>query len=167
MEVNPNNENPVERAVFKSYYDLKGVYVFATVYDKVYSRNNDNIWLNDGIEFMIDTAYTSSSDSVLKDGMYRFGLDVDNGLESDMYLKGYSNPIPYYMKTNSKVTINRIDEYTDYGYKYARTVSINITETKIQIANFSNIFDFKKISTYIEKTILNTNENLSIPGMSK
>ena len=118
MEVNPNNENPVERAVFKSYYDLTGVYVFATVYDKVYSRNNDNIWMNDGIEFMIDTAYTSSSDSVLKDGMYRFGFDVDNGLESDMYLKGYSNPIPYYMQTYSNVVVNKIDTYSEYGYEY-------------------------------------------------
>jgi hypothetical protein len=118
IQVDANNKNEVTRGYFKSYYDDKGVYIYSNMYDKVYSRNNDNIWLNDGIEVMIDTNPLDYSDSVIKEGMYRFGFDVDNGVESDIYVSGHNNPIPYYMKTNSKVTINRIDEYTDYGYKY-------------------------------------------------
>ena len=118
IEVDSNNQNEEVRGFFKSYYDDKGVYVYADVYDKVYSRNNDNIWMNDGIEVMIDTNYLSYSDSVVKDGMYRFGFDVDNGVESDIYVEGHNNPVPYFMNTNSKVTINKIDTITDYEYKY-------------------------------------------------
>ena len=118
IEVDSNNQNEEVRGYFKSYYDDKGVYVYADVYDKVYSRNNDNIWTNDGIEVMIDTNYLSYSDSVVKDGMYRFGFDVDNGVESDIYVEGHNNPVPYFMNTNSKVTINKIDTITDYEYKY-------------------------------------------------
>ena len=118
IEVDSNNQNEEVRGFFKSYYDDKGVYVYADVYDKVYSRNNDNIWTNDGIEVMIDTNYLSYSDSVVKDGMYRFGFDVDNGVESDIYVEGHNNPVPYFMNTNSKVTINKIDTITDYEYKY-------------------------------------------------
>ena len=118
IEVDSNNQNEEVRGYFKSYYDDKGVYVYADVYDKVYSRNNDNIWMNDGIEVMIDTNYLSYSDSVVKDGMYRFGFDVDNGVESDIYVEGHNNPVPYFMNTNSKVTINKIDTITDYEYKY-------------------------------------------------
>lgn len=118
IEVDSNNQNEEVRGFFKSYYDDKGVYVYADVYDKVYSRNNDNIWINDGIEVMIDTNYLSYSDSVVKDGMYRFGFDVDNGVESDIYVEGHNNPVPYFMNTNSKVTINKIDTITDYEYKY-------------------------------------------------
>lgn len=118
IEVDSNNQNEEVRGFFKSYYDDKGVYVYADVYDKVYSRNNDNIWTNDGIEVMIDTNYLSYSDSVVKDGMYRFGFDVDNGVESDIYVEGHNNPVPYFMNTNSKVTINKIETITNYEYKY-------------------------------------------------
>ena len=41
IEVDANNKNEVTRGYFKSYYDDKGVYVYADMYDKVYSRNND------------------------------------------------------------------------------------------------------------------------------
>lgn len=118
IEVDENNTNETLRGYFKSYFDNKGIYVYSHMYDKTYSRNNDNIWMNDGIEFMIDTAYTPSSDSVVKEGMFRFGFDVDNGVESDIYVNGYSNPVPYLMQTYSNVTVNKIDDYGFYGYRY-------------------------------------------------
>lgn len=142
FEVNQNNKDQDTRAIFKSFYDDKGVYIYSKVYDKVYSRNNDSIWSNDGIEFMIDTNYDPSSDLVNKDGMFRFGLDVDNGLESDMYVVGHYNPVPYFMNTYSKVSVEKIETCGLYGYEYQYVYeafipfeSMNLTKDDISVIN--------------------------------
>lgn len=116
-EVDSNNSNPELRGYFKSYFDRNGVYVFSKVYDKIYSRNNDSIWDNDGIEIMIDTK-PGYSDNCYKDGMYRFAVDVDQGLQSDMYMTGCNDAVPYYVQTENKVKINKIDPRGHYGYEY-------------------------------------------------
>lgn len=135
-EVDENNTNEELRGYFKSYYDEKGVYVLAKVYDKIYSRNNDSIWDNDGIEIMIDTK-PNGSDNCYKTGMYRFAFDVDAGIQSDIYLDNCNISVPYMMKTDNAVKVNKIELLGEYGYQYEYTYELFIPFESMKLTYFT------------------------------
>lgn len=126
-QVDQNNQKPELRATFKSYKDDYGVYVQAVVLDKELTRYNDSIWNNDGIEFVIDTKH-NDSDDMAKTGIFRFALDVDNGVQTDSYLTDYYyydshgskivDSASYRIATISKTSINQVNIASDYGYQY-------------------------------------------------
>ena len=131
-EVDKNNQNPVLRGYFKSYYDESGVYVLAVVYDKNINQYNDSVWNNDGIEIMIDTAYNPATDICSKDGVFRLGFDIDNGVETDIFKLGYGNSIPYYYQTYSLVNVEELSEpIGEYRYKCIYEIFIPFESMKI------------------------------------
>lgn len=119
-EVTSSNENPADRAYFYSFYDSEGVYVYIKAYDKALNHFSDNIWINDGCEFIIDVS-NKTSDSTYRNGIFRFGFDIDGGIESNMCRNGYNNYIPYMMAKFGKTSIEEIEEFGDYKYNYKYT----------------------------------------------
>ncbi len=114
-EVDKNNENMVKRAEFAAFLGIDGIYTRTITFDKSMSHFNDSIWDNDGIEFYIDTI-DDGTDTLTHNGAYRFAFDVDDGLQSDIYIDDYSDSTPYYMGTTHKVSIIDVDTYSDYEY---------------------------------------------------
>ena len=114
-EVDANNENPVKRAEFKSFLGIDGIYVHVTAFDKAISKYNDSIWNNDGIEFYIDTV-RNEGDEITHTGAYRFGFDIDNGVQSDIYVDGFNDSAPYFMNTEHIVNILEVSPYSRYEY---------------------------------------------------
>lgn len=116
-EVNEHNENEALRAIYKSFFDESGIYMQFTVFDKVLNNFNDSIWANDGVEFYIDTVHDGLT-TIYKDGLYRFGFDIDNGLQSDKAFDSFTNTKPYFINKIHQTSITPINTYSDYGYNY-------------------------------------------------
>ena len=145
-EVDENNQNPVLRGYFKSYFDESGIYLLAVVYDKFINRYNDSVWNNDGVEFMIDTNHNPGNDTCLKDGVYRFGFDVDNGVETDFYMNGFGYPVPYYYETHSMVNVSYLDNpIGEYKYKYVYELFVSYDSLRV-----SNDFDYLYVNFAIK-----------------
>ena len=152
IEVNEKNQNLQLRAKCKSFLDETGIYYQYTVFDKELSQHSDVIWANDGVEFYIDTALDNDSNH-LKTGVYRFGFDIDNGVQTDKCLDGYNDSYPYLINTVHKTSITEIVEYSDYGYKYLYVYEIFVPYESIGL-------------TYKENMEIKTSFAINSPGES-
>ncbi len=116
-EVNASNLNPEVRATVKGFLGTDGVYFLATVKDKVYTKNSDNLWANDGIEFVIDYAGIGGGD-VFRPGILRMGADVDAGYETDVCIDGYNDYVPTRKPAFVETKVNEYTGTSSYNYKY-------------------------------------------------
>lgn len=119
-EVSAENDTPATRAELKSYLGADGVYILATVHDKVLARGSDSIWQNDGIEILIDSA-ASGGGSAFKDGILRVGADIDGGLETDVCLTGYGDYIPTRRAVFLKTAVLPYEEEGENPWEYSYT----------------------------------------------
>lgn len=128
QEVNAENEvsSAVERASLKARLGEDGVYFLAKVKDKVYTRNKDALWENDGIEILID-GLTAGGGSVFRDGILRVGVDVDGGIETDICKTGVNDYVPFRRAAFATVKVNALAEEEssfNYRYEYAYEVMV-------------------------------------------
>lgn len=137
-EVDSTNKNPERRATTTAYLDEYGIYYQFIVFDKKLSRYSDVIWANDGVEFYIDTAQDGDSNH-LKTGVYRFGFDIDNGVQTDKCISGLNDSYPYLLNTIHKTTIIPIKEYGKYGYNYIYVFEIFVPFESIGVTYKGNL----------------------------
>ena len=138
-EVDSSNKNQELRASTKAFLDESGIYYQFIVFDKHLNQYSDVIWANDGIEFYIDTREDDDSNH-LKTGVYRFGFDIDNGVQTDKCLDGYNDSYPYLINTYHKTTITPINEYGTFGYNYLYTYEIFIPYESIGLTYEENMY---------------------------
>lgn len=151
-EVNKANLAPQHRATYKAFLDESGIYNQFVVFDKEISRFHDSIWANDGVEFYIDTVEDGQSNH-FKTGVYRFGFDVDDGFQSDKCMDGLNDSYPVVLGSTHKVSVTKINTYSDYGYNYLYTFECFIPYESIGI-------------TYNDSLTVNTSFAVSSPGES-
>lgn len=154
-EVDSSNANAELRGTFKSFFDESGLYMQYVVFDKTLNRYHDSIWANDGVEFYIDTVH-DGLDTIHKNGIYRFGFDIDNGLQSDKCFENFTDTKPYFINKYHKTSIIEINEFTMYGYKYLYTFECFIPFESLNI-NYT-----KSLKLYVAFAINSPNENTYI-----
>ena len=125
MQVNEKNQNPVERGNFKFVIGEDGLYITALVKDVVYSYASDNIFSNDGIEILVDTR-NNISDSIFKNGVYRFSYDIAGGTQTDICKDGFNDYITQFNPTLVKTKVEAYTEESLYNYKYEYTYEVMI-----------------------------------------
>ena len=119
-QVDENNQNSTERAKFKFVLGEDGVYLTASVKDRVYSYAYDGIFSNDGIEVLIDTR-NKVSDTIFEDGVYRFSYDIAGGCQTDECINGLDDYVSIFNPTLLKT---KVEEYSDdsmFNYRYQYT----------------------------------------------
>ncbi len=156
-EVDDKNKNKVDRVSFKMFVGMDGIYTQFIIKDKEKSSYSDSIYENDGVEFYIDTI-REVQPSVYRTGIYRFLIDVDNGVQTDFAMDGLNNTYPVKIATATKISIEEIEEETIYSYKYKYVFemfvpfeSINLKYSSSLMVNSSFAYKSPNEASYMER----------------
>ncbi len=131
QEVDKNNRDPMERATLKTRLGEDAVYFLLTVKDRVWSHNSDSIWGNDGIELVIDTS-VSYVDNIYREGIYRIGVDVDGGVETDICVSGHSDYVPSRRAVFTNISVSELENDAD-GYRYEYVYEIAVPYSSLDL----------------------------------
>lgn len=140
-EVTADNLNAETRATMKAYLGQDGVYFLAVVNDKVLSRGSDNIWNNDGIEILIDSL-TLGGDNVFRKGIFRVGVDIDNGIETDIIVEGYSDYVPQRKAVFAITAVSAYEGESAFGYEYTYTYEVMVPYTAMGLESVPDALTF-------------------------
>lgn len=140
-ETDESNNNGKERAALKGKLGEDGVYFIVDVKDKVCNYLSDNIWENDGIEILIDTTCCGST-SFYYDGIYRFGVDVAKGTETDICISGHNNYVGIKSPIAVNSTINQIEDTSIYQYKYEYFIEVFIPYSSLGLEEKPEMLTF-------------------------
>ena len=156
-EVDDQNKNKVDRVSFKMFVGMDGIYTQFIIKDKEKSSYSDSIYSNDGVEFYIDTI-REVQPSVYRTGIYRFLIDVDNGVQTDFSMDGLNNTYPVKIATSTKINIEEIEDDSIYSYKYKYVFemfipfeSINLTYSSSLMVNSSFAYKSPNEASYMER----------------
>lgn len=156
-EVDDKNKNKERRVSFKMFVGMDGIYTQFIIRDKEKSSYSDSIYDNDGVEFYIDTI-REIQPSVYRTGIYRFLIDVDNGVQTDFALDGINNTFPVKIATSTKIKIEEIEAETIYSYKYKYVFemfvpfeSLGLTYSSSLMVNSSFAYKSPKEASYMER----------------
>ena len=163
-ETDENNNHPELRATHKMFLGMDGIYTQFILHDKKINQYSDSIYENDGVEFYVDTVRHHDTDTH-HPGIFRFVLDVDNGIQTDIAVEGFNDNVPYRIGTTSKVSIDNTPINGLYGYNYTYCLevfipyeSLGLTYRSDLIVNTAFAYKSPGEASYMLKTSGNKQE---------